>query len=103
MVEGVDTDEDAGSELVACDALVREVVEDAADDDDGVTLLDGVIDTPFVDDGSTLLDECTREEEAALLDVICMFEWVIDTTPLLEVAVAVQTTCGTTLSIEGTM
>ena len=94
---GVDADEDAVNEVVACDALVKKGVEDADVETTEFALLDGRLGVLSIDDGSTELDEGTLEEEAALLDVIGTIEGVLDTPLLLNVAVAVQNSCGTTL------
>ena len=42
------------------------------------------------------------EEDATLLDVICMLEGVMETALPLDVTVTVQNSCGTTLYPEGT-
>ena len=44
-----------------------------------------------------MLDEATLDEEAVLLDVICLTGGVLEAAVLLGVAVAVQYNCGTTL------
>lgn len=80
-----------------CGAPAGEDAEDAELDALGVTELDGYTCVLSVDDGGMTLDEGTLEEEAMLLDVICMIKGVLDPTLLLCVAVAVQYSCGATL------
>ena len=89
---------------MTCDALADKDAE--VNSVDTVALLDEETSVLSVDDGKrTTLDDCmlVKEEEATLLDVICMLEVVADdATLLLSVAVAVQNSCGTTLYPEGT-
>lgn len=91
---------DADEIVVACDPTVDEYEEGAEVDAIVVALLDGeigVLSVDDVDDGETVLDNGGFEEEAILLDVICMVGGVLEAALLLGVAVAVQYNCGTTL------
>lgn len=87
----------AASVVVICCAAVDENAEGAELDAMLVAVLDGKADELGVDDGGIVLDEATLEEETMLLDVICMFDGMLEATLLLGVAVAVQNSCGTTL------
>ena len=81
----------AAAVVVVCGAVVDENAEGAELDTMLIAVLDGKADELGVDDGGIVLDE------AMLLDVICMFDGMLDATLLLGVAVAVQNSCGTTL------
>lgn len=97
MVGGIDADEDTVYNVVAGRITLDEAAEDAELDTMGVRLLDGRIGALGVDDDATTLDEGVLEDENMLLDVICIINGVLEATLLLEVAVAVQNSCGTTL------
>ena len=79
---------------VVAGAPIADDAEDAELDTMGVRLLDGGI---GVDEDGITLDEGVLEEEIMLLDVICIINGVLEAALLLEVAVAVQYSCGTTL------
>ena len=94
---GVEADEAAEDNVVAGDAPADEIVEKAEVDAGGAALLSVEIGKLDADDGEMALDEGTLVKEATVLDVICMTDGVLDATVLLNVAVAVQNSCGTTL------
>ena len=94
MMGGIDADEDDVNNVVAGGPTADEDAEDAELDTMGVRLLDGGI---GVDEDRITLDEGVLEEEIMLLDVICTINGVLEAALLLEVAVAVQYSCGTTL------
>ena len=95
-VEAV-TEVAAAAVVVVCGAVVDENTEGVELDIMLIAVLDGMADELGVDDGGIVLDEATLGEEAMLLDVICMFDGMLEATLLLGVAVAVQNSCGTTL------
>lgn len=97
MVGGIDADEDDVYNVVASGITLDEGVDDTMLDTMDVRLLDGRIGALGVDDGTTTLDEGVVEEDNMLVDVICIINGVLDAKLLLEVAVAVQNSCGTTL------
>ena len=103
MVGGIDADEDTVYNVVAGWITLDEAAEDAELDTMGVGLLDERIGALGVDDDATTLDEGVEgvegvlEEKMVLLDVICIINGVLEATLLLEVAVAVQNSWGTTL------
>ena len=86
----------AAAVVVVCGAVVDENAKGAELDAMLIAVLDGKTDELGVDDGGVVLDEATLEE-AMLLDVICMFDGMLEAILLLGVAVAVQNSCGTTL------
>lgn len=96
-VGGTDADEDAENEVFACNSPADEGAEYAELGAIGNELLDGETGVLDVDDGGMTLDGGTLEEEAMLLDVICMIVGVLEAALLLSVAVPVQNSCGTTL------
>lgn len=96
-VEATDADEDAEIEVIACVPPADEGAEDVELDAIGVTLLGDDTGGLGVDDGAIMLDDGTPEEEATLVDVICMINGVLEAALLLGVTVAVQYSCGTTL------
>ena len=89
VVGDVIVDEGARVVVVASAPLVDESVE-GAEVDTGVALLEGETCALFV-------DKVKLEEDANVLDVIGVFERVLEATVLLDVVVAVQNSCGTTL------
>lgn len=91
---GTDADDDDVNNVVAGGPIADEDAEDTELDTMGVRLLDGGI---GVDEDGITLDEGVLEEEIMLLDVICIINGVLEATLLLEVTVAVQYSCGTTL------
>ena len=102
----ITADEDVAVEVVTEVAATVVVIRCAAVDENAegaeldamlVAVLDGKADELGVDDGGIVLDEATLEEEIMLLDVIGMFDGMLEAILLLGVAVAVQNSCGTTL------
>ena len=87
----------AAAVVVVCGAVVDENAGGAELDPMLIAVLDGKADELGVDDGGFVLDGATSDEEAMPLDVICMYDGVLEATLLLGVAVAVQNSCGTTL------
>ncbi len=96
-VGAIEADEDADNEVVIGGPAADESAEDAELNTLVVALLNGKIGALGVDDGGIMLDEGTLDEEAMLLDVICIEGGVLEAAVLLGVAVAVQYNCGTTL------
>lgn len=93
----IEADEDAENEVITDGPAAGKSAEDAELDPLVVALLNGKIGALGVDDGGMMLDEATLDEEAVLLDVICLTGGVLEAAVLLGVAVAVQYNCGTTL------
>ncbi|KAL9071207.1 MAG: hypothetical protein Q9161_004384 [Pseudevernia consocians] len=73
-----DADADAEDEVISCGPLAYEGAEDAELIAIMITLLDGETGVLDVDDGGITLDEDTLDEEAMLLDVICMTDGVLE-------------------------